>query len=617
MNLDVTPAEQQLWHITTPDGQDRLFRRAILGRLPAKLAETAVAHYLKLYGEFGLREANLFLLGLQERLPPHALAIVSHDEDLCRLAKLKAEKCALMAAKHPVDEAYLILSKVANDYSLQPPGLSEKVTLAGAVNRLCDDRWWRTELRRTIGRNIEQVAIELGFVHKRAGIYVSDETLSRRRQQNARNKSILDSMVAVNELGDEFTLSALAALSVSNPELRRNELMTRIAGFELVSQRRGDVAVMYTITCPSRMHARYLSSGDPVPNYDGTTPRQANEYLGKVWSRIRAELARKGIKLYGMRVAEPMHDGTPHVHFLVFMPSEISEKVEKTFRKYALQEDGDEAGAQKYRFNVQNIDPEKGTATGYIAKYISKNIDGHGLDCDLYGREAASSSERVQAWASRWGIRQFQQVGGAPVSIWRELRRLPPQSNEVLEKIRQAADAADWAAYTELMGGPTVERKNLPIKLAHVFNEKPGRYGEPLGDQVFGLDIDGATVMRHGYTWDISWKQVETEAGMVIKRYAELDRNCTQILESSETGLEPVPGISESFGTGSEKVSKRAETGFETGVTGFGTSSETNGLIPGPGPGGSETSSGQMSEISELFSEKRARSATDHLEFCQ
>lgn len=114
-------------------------------------------------------------------------------------------------------------------------------------------------------------------------------------------------------------------------------------------------------------------------------------------------------------------------------------------RQYALEEDGNEAGADKYRIDVKEIDPKKGSATGYIAKYICKNIDGSHLDVGVYGENPIEAAQRVDAWRSVWGIRQFQFIGGASVTVWRELRRLPENKDlpEKFEAIREAADKSN------------------------------------------------------------------------------------------------------------------------------------------------------------------------------
>jgi hypothetical protein len=359
-----------------------------------------------------------------------------------------------------------------------------------SINRAQSEKWWRRAVRVAQARAIEAVARDLRLVSLKTGIYASNHTVKRRAEQKSRNRYILENTEAENEAGQVYTLAELSDLSVSNPTNRRNELMTRIAGFEVVAKQLNHVAVFYTITAPSRCHAIH-HSGAVNSLYDGSTPRDAQQHLTTVWARTRAALAREKLEIYGFRVAEPHHDGTPHWHLLLFMPAKNEKRVSELLNFYAIEgtepTDKHEKGAQKQRCVVIQIDPKRGNAAGYIAKYIAKNVDGANIGADLYGKCAVDSAVRIEAWASTWGIRQFQQIGGPSVTIWRLLRALKIEelleiendvaalngpnfpSNRIvasdeLTRIHAAADQADWAGFVMLMGGPVMRRNERPLR---------------------------------------------------------------------------------------------------------------------------------------------------------
>jgi hypothetical protein len=238
------------------------------------------------------------------------------------------------------------------------------------------------------------------------------------------------------------------------------------------------------------------------PRFDGVSdPRTAQQYLSKVWARIRAKLARLGATLYGFRIAEPQHDGTPHWHFLVFHPVADTQAVRGAVLQHALRDSPNEPGAHAHRVDFKTIDWSRGSAAGYIAKYVAKNIDGYRLEKDLHGNDSLETSARVEAWASTWGIRQFQQVGGPPVGPWRELRRveaLPAgapahlvQAHNAVNKVakfegRENASVA-WDHYVNAQGGVACGRDYL-IRIDAV--QEAGRltrYGEEAPAQPVGV----------------------------------------------------------------------------------------------------------------------------------
>lgn len=506
-------------------------------------------------GSDALRAANLWLLRLAKGVPV-GVDLTASDADLKERATQFADY--VQSQKPRRDLAWLNAFAVSKGAAI-PEGDDDAAKWA----RVSDAGWWRRQLRRSLAVASETLAIDIGHVHLRAGLYCSHDAMRRRTAQKRRNAALLASISAVNELGQAYTLEELAAVSVSNPEIRRPELMARIVGFELIAKGLGHAADFYTLTCPSKFHA-YIKLDNktvkPNPKYDPENkPGEAQQYLCGVWSRIRAELHRKDVTIYGFRVVEPHHDGTPHWHMLMFMEQRHVETVREVMRKHAMKIDGNEAGAKTHRFTVKAIDWSQGSAIGYIAKYIAKNVDGMkasggsvGDDHEaLPGTDASDTARRVEAWAATWRVRQFQQIGGAPVTIWRELRRwqagevdeaeklgaslwrelrgLPPVSS-VLDEAVAAADAGHWNTFIRLMGGPTVKRADLPLtlwKVAHA--ETRNRYGEVRPDVTKGvMEFEtGAVAISRVHEW------VLQRSGAAAQPRSPVN-NCTESAEAAE-----------------------------------------------------------------------------------
>jgi hypothetical protein len=383
----------------------------------------------------------------------------------------------------------------------------------GYKARLLCAKWWRRVLAVLRARVDESKMIQAGRVAKFREKYSSNLTVHRVGKKAAQTLDFIKTQSMISDAGDIVDMETIVNSSLANPTNRRAELMIRMAGFEIYAGMHGYVGEFYTLTCPSRFH-RFTGS-KVNPKYDHSTPKQAQKYLCKQWSKIRAAYGRLDIKPFGFRVAEPHHDGCPHWHMLLFVKAEQRETVRGIFSHYALQEDGQEQGAQQHRFKYVEIDSDVGTATGYIAKYISKNL-GFSINDPEHDTNDKSQSygQRVKAWASVWGIRQFQQIGGSPVTVWRQLRKLSDElDDELLESARLAADESRWADYLQIMGGVECKRVEQTISLikSEVVDKETGELKQNKYFEHVTLIFGVATIAAKAITRTKQWLLTSTK----------------------------------------------------------------------------------------------------------
>ena len=348
----------------------------------------------------------------------------------------------------PVEEVVKALHRLCRAYHIKAPS---KGGYRQMINRMTDAAWWRRSLRLR-HRYVELHQIQAGRVSRHGDSFVSTKTLKRHERRKKRNSELLATLDVINQqTGEVIHLEDVVEASQANPANRRKALMARIKGTETYAKSLGHVALFLTITCPSRMHAVHYAGGRN-DRYDGTSPRHAQRYLHHVWNTAMRSASHKGYQPYGLRVVEPHHDGCPHWHVLVFIDSEQADGFSSLMRRYALADSPNEPGAAERRFTVERIDQAKGSAVGYVAKYVSKSVDGEGVDSEEEtGLDGKHASRRVVAWSSTWSIRQFQFFGLPAITPTREMYRLDGSQmpSEGLRAAHQCSKANDYAGWMQ------------------------------------------------------------------------------------------------------------------------------------------------------------------------
>ncbi|NXZ86277.1 replication endonuclease [Serratia fonticola] len=423
--------------------------------------------------------------------------------------------------------------------------------LPGALARLCCATWWQRRLWRYRCEWREEQLRAVCQVGANTSAFVSNDALVHKREQRRLTREFIKSHELVNDDGVRLDMEDVYYAGNSNPQHRRFEMMATMKGLENVAELRGDSAVWCTITCPSKYHAT-LTNGKPNRKWTARTVRDSSDYLVDMFASVRKKLNRNGLRWYGIRVAEPHHDGTVHWHMMIFTRPDEREAVIDILQEFAIRVDLAELGEDiTPRFKAELITKDKGTPCSYIAAYIGKNIDGAPLrkpdpktgkvrvDHES-GKSMADTVEHAIAWASLHRVRQFQFFGIPSRQTYRELRLLAGQMSRIgitgkkkqrltdkaMDDVLSAADAGCIATYILKQGGVLSPRCDHVVRTAYSEADKPNDYDE-INMQIYGVWSpqlgDESRICTHTDNWQLV-RKTKPANGAADRPGVDLDR---------------------------------------------------------------------------------------------
>ena len=178
-------------------------------------------------------------------------------------------------------------------FGIKTPSEDKKITpenIMSFISKLSCEKWWFRRLKRIRKIMREHLAIAMGQVSAKASPYASWDCIQEHQVQQKKSWDFIQGHLLQEETtGEEVEMEDMVLKSMSNPAIRRHELMVRCRGCEDIGNELGLQGLFLTLTTPSKYHNSYKKGGF-IPHWNGASPREAQTYLNKVWQRIRAKL---------------------------------------------------------------------------------------------------------------------------------------------------------------------------------------------------------------------------------------------------------------------------------------------------------------------------------------
>ncbi len=348
-------------------------------------------------------------------------------------------------------------------------------------------------------------------------VYCSDVTFSRYQEKLELTRESLKKISLVSlKTSEVFTMAELAKSSAMR---RLNELYFVAKNLESIAADNAMPWLFVTFTAPAEYHPNPSHAGSRRSYKKELGLKASHDYIRCAWARIRSYLNENGLSLgykkcFGFRTAETHKDGSVHWHLQIFIRPEFM----ALFRKACRRE-----FPKGKQIKIVVGDESKGSAAGYIFKYLIKDVDSNELNDSLYDTSKSDSkmdderenadlasirhSARVKAALRSMNIRQYQLFGvGGVMTLLREINKIDFDLVEkpwdaLLCEVKQMVWRApnglkNLFSILERLGqvGTSASPVESEVKIELLKESAESRYGE-VRQQVIGVSI-GKHVFR-------------------------------------------------------------------------------------------------------------------------
>jgi hypothetical protein len=390
-------------------------------------------------------------------------------------------------------------------------------SVSGDIARYCAPAWWKRKLKTIHRRNFEHVAQFIGQVNEQRNIYISDHSLKKINNGKKANEKFINTLLAINEEGEQFDFHDFVDSSLSNPKNKYAELLMRMFGTATYANNKGYKAHLFTILCPKEMKSSF-QYGEMNDDYIKESTLAAHHFINKVWKNSRTAIDKLTKNFFGFRVVEPCHDGSPHWHLIVYTPVQETNSILNLLRKKIEQKYDFKGEMFSCVLNVQEVEnKDVKNVIFYLVKSLEGKASSSSCSKDMINdlsvnktdetEEKENNKQRIFAWGSLWGIRQFQQFGMPPIGLWREARRIANKAGMDVSGIWKFSKEGDWPAFIESIGGIGCKKNELTVKLHKVNTYECDCYGDELGKVPLGLEINGEIFISRFHQWKIITKK--------------------------------------------------------------------------------------------------------------